>query len=78
MRPLAWWHSGEERRSAAACLQVLDKGPVSGSPYTAVVGSDSWAIALTAEELQSFVQARGATVIAFQPFSRLALPLMCW
>ena len=39
-------------------MQVLDKGSVSGSPYTAVVGSDSWAIALTAEELQSFVQAQ--------------------
>ncbi len=45
-------------------MQVLDKGSVSGSPYTAVVGSDSWAIALTAEELQSFVQARNAAVVA--------------
>ena len=39
-------------------LQVLDKSSASGSPYKAVVGSDSWAIALTVEELQSFVQAR--------------------
>ena len=45
-------------RQAAACMQVLDRSSTSSSPYKAVVGSDSWAIALTVEELQSFVQAR--------------------
>ena len=44
--------------SGLARAQVLDNSNSSGSPYKAVVGSDSWAIALTVEELQSFVQAR--------------------
>ena len=35
---------------------VLDKSGGSGSPYTALVGSDTWAIALTHDELVNFVQ----------------------
>lgn len=37
---------------------VLDKSGSSGSPFNALIGSDTWAIAVTRAELVDFIQVR--------------------